>query len=105
MLVASLIAAAISNNNGTRSGLEALICVIYTVALLGSRGRTVGNLAVGTAVVPVEGGQLSYGKAFIRWLIQTILEVTVIGGISTSCGRYGTRASRLCTTRSCRRWW
>lgn len=80
-LIGTVIALAISNNNGGRYGFDALISLIYTVALLGSRGRTVGNLAVGTAVVPVDGGQLGYGKAFVRWLVQTILQVTVIGGL------------------------
>ena len=79
--IGSVLALAVGNSNAARYTFDILIGLIYTVALLGSRGRTVGNLAVGTAVVPVEGGRLSYGKAFVRWLIQAILEVTVIGGL------------------------
>jgi uncharacterized RDD family membrane protein YckC len=80
-VIGTLIALAVGNNTGSRFGFDTLISLIYTVALLGSRGRTVGNLTVGTQVVPIEGGPLGYGKAFVRWLIQTILQVTVIGGL------------------------
>ncbi len=67
----------------SRYWLGALIGLVYTVALLGSRSRTVGNLAAGTMVVPADGGPapIGYGKAFLRWLVQGLLGITIIGGI------------------------
>jgi uncharacterized RDD family membrane protein YckC len=59
-----------------------VIDAAYVIILVGSRGQTLGNMAVGTQVVAADGsGQVGYGRAALRWLIDTLLEVTVIGGI------------------------
>ncbi|MGF7238689.1 MAG: RDD family protein [Frankia sp.] len=69
--------------------LEVILGAVYAVAMLGGRGRTVGNLAVRTAVVPAApgaaissggpGAGLGYGKALLRWFVQEILAISVIG--------------------------
>lgn len=50
--------------------------VAYFVYFHGSRGQTVGKMAMSIKVVKEDTGQLiSYGEAFLRWLIAAVLWV------------------------------
>lgn len=49
-----------------------VILIAYYTLLEGSRGKTLGKLITKTKVVSETGGQISYGKAFIRTLIRLI---------------------------------
>lgn len=53
----------------------AVITVAYRVILEGSpRGQTVGKMAMKIRVADVNtGGPIGYGRAFVRWLVATVL--------------------------------
>lgn len=66
--------------------LVVVIGLLYTVTLLGYRGRTVGNIALGTTTVAANpdsatGPGIGYPRALLRWFVQEALSITVIGGI------------------------
>jgi uncharacterized RDD family membrane protein YckC len=76
-----ILSVAISNRAGSDTVLEVLYAA-YLILLLGGRGQTVGNMAVRTRTVDAQtGGIPGYGKAAIRWFVQFILGITVIGAI------------------------
>lgn len=55
--------------------------LVYQTLLLGTQGRTVGNMALGTKVVDAAtGGPIGYGKALLRWFVQFILGLAFIIG-------------------------
>jgi len=58
--------------------LAAVIFLIYGVVMIGSRGQTVGMMAVGIKATRDDGGAVSYGQAFGRSLIQLIMSYTVV---------------------------
>lgn len=55
--------------------LAFLIGVLYRVLLEGgARGQTVGKMAMGIAVKDADAGtSIGYGRAFLRWLVATVL--------------------------------
>ncbi|MDQ2724713.1 MAG: RDD family protein [Actinomycetota bacterium] len=84
-LIIGVVSGVISAASGSRAVsyiVSALIGLAYATLLIGSGGRTVGNMALGTKTVDAAGGTtIGYGRAFVRWLISALLEITVIGGI------------------------
>lgn len=59
-----------------------IVGLVYFTLLIGSGGRTVGNMALGTKTVDSAGGTtIGYGRAFVRWLVSFILGITGIGGL------------------------
>lgn len=40
----------------------------YYIVLHGATGQTLGKMAVGVRVVSLEGGEISYGVSFVRWV-------------------------------------
>lgn len=81
-VVSSLIALALGNSTVARYGVELVLGLIYAVVLIGMQGKTVGNMALGTRVVLADGGtEIGYPKALVRWAVQAVLGITVIGGI------------------------
>jgi uncharacterized RDD family membrane protein YckC len=69
---------------GTGGGLVLFYVIygIYAIYLIGKGGQTLGNMAASSRVVDAATGQPpGYGKAAIRWLVEVVLGVTVIGGI------------------------
>jgi uncharacterized RDD family membrane protein YckC len=65
-----------------RNALGELFSLIYVTLMLGyAGGQTLGNKALGTRVADVRhGGPPDMGKAFVRQLVQVVLNFTVIGG-------------------------
>ncbi len=59
-----------------------VVGLVYNGVLLSNRGQTVGMMALGTRCVRERGGQyLTIGPAIGRYLLGTLLELTVIGGL------------------------
>lgn len=57
-----------------------LASVVYKPLMEGSRGQTVGKMAVKIKVVrAADGGPIGYGEAFLRWLIGTVIGVVPFG--------------------------
>lgn len=78
----AIISVAAGNSIGARYAVSLILQALYVTLLLGSSGRTVGMRALGTHVIDARtGGQITYGKAFLRWLGQIALGITIIGGI------------------------
>jgi uncharacterized RDD family membrane protein YckC len=80
IIVSAIISAAIGRAGGDVVGevLEAA----YLIILISRRGQTLGNMALRTKVVDAANGALpTPGRAAIRWVIQLLLGITVIGGI------------------------
>jgi uncharacterized RDD family membrane protein YckC len=52
-----------------------VVGVLYRVLLEGgARGQTVGKMVMAIAVKdPISGGSIGYGRAFVRWLVATVL--------------------------------
>jgi uncharacterized RDD family membrane protein YckC len=68
---------------GTRSastvGVGLIIGVAYQTALLGTRGQTVGNMALHTRVVDAgTGGPIGYWRAALHYLVEYVLFVLVL---------------------------
>lgn len=84
-LIIGVVSGVISAASGSRAVsyiVSAIIGLAYATLLIGSGGRTVGNMALGTKTVDATSGTtIGYGRAFVRWLIGALLEITVIGGI------------------------
>jgi uncharacterized RDD family membrane protein YckC len=59
--------------------IAAIIFLIYGIVMIGSRGQTVGMMAVGIkAIRDGDGGAVTYGQALGRSLLQLIMSYTVI---------------------------
>jgi uncharacterized RDD family membrane protein YckC len=79
-LASTAIDAAIGAGGGRL--LTIIIGAAYAISLIGGQAQTIGNRATSSRVVLAADGQPpSYGQAAIRWLVETVLAVTVIGGI------------------------
>ena len=52
----------------------------YYVVLHGATGQTLGKMAVGVRVVTLEGGEISYGIAFVRWVGYFLSTLTLMLG-------------------------
>lgn len=65
---------------GAGGSLLALVVdAAYITLMLGSRGQTVGNMAVHTRVVDSQtGGPISYGKALGRWASELLLVILLL---------------------------
>jgi uncharacterized RDD family membrane protein YckC len=74
------------NNGNIRHGsisflvfiIAAVLFVIYGMVMIGSRGQTVGMMAVGIKATREDGGVVSFGQAFARALVQVVMTYTVI---------------------------
>lgn len=81
-IIPSILVGVIIRNQGGDDAIIWVLYAAYIILLLGQRGQTVGNMAVHTRTVDAVSGDLpGYGKASIRWFVQFILNITVIGGI------------------------
>jgi uncharacterized RDD family membrane protein YckC len=62
------------HNQTGRSGISALIGLVYATLMIGSsRGQTVGQMALGIRVIDFNtGGSIGYGRALIRWLMSIV---------------------------------
>jgi uncharacterized RDD family membrane protein YckC len=59
--------------------LSLVISAGYITLMLGSRGQTLGNMAVGTRVVDARtGGPVTYAKALGRWAAEFLLFILFI---------------------------
>lgn len=66
--------------------LAVIVGLVYYVALLGGRGQTVGNMAVGTRVIEARtGGPISYGRALGRWASELVLAILFFIPFILSC--------------------
>ncbi len=62
--------------------LGAIVSLVYTAALLVTKGQTVGMMAVGTRCAKeASGANLTVGPAVGRWALAEVLDLTVIGGL------------------------
>lgn len=52
----------------------------YYVVLHGATGQTLGKMAVGVRVVSLDGGEISYGIAFVRWVGYLLSTLTLLLG-------------------------
>ncbi|MBI2878165.1 MAG: RDD family protein [Candidatus Rokubacteria bacterium] len=52
----------------------------YYVVLHGATGQTLGKMAVGARVVSLDGGEISYGIAFVRWVGYLLSTLTLLLG-------------------------
>ncbi len=81
-IVAGFISVLLGRGAGAGSGgpllIRTVISAVYVVVALSRWGQTVGALAVGIKVVDVNGGLLSPGAAFIRW-IGSIVSGIILG--------------------------
>ena len=70
--------------------LSLLLPVTYFTVLHGlNDGRTLGKLAEGVAVRLPDGGKIGLGRAFARAVAQSLLWLTVIGGVIDSLAPVG----------------
>jgi len=53
---------------GVAQMLILIISLAYSIGLIGSRGQTVGMMALKIKVVPTTGGEMTYGRATLRWV-------------------------------------
>ncbi len=61
-------------------GLFGLASVVYKPLMEGSRGQTLGKMAVNIKVVrAVDAGPIGYGEAFMRWFIATLIGFVPFG--------------------------
>lgn len=59
-----------------------VITGLYRLLMEGRDGQTLGKKAAGIRVVAADGGgPISYGKAFFRWFISSVINVIPFGGI------------------------
>jgi uncharacterized RDD family membrane protein YckC len=67
----------------TFAALVGLAAAIYEIALVATRGATLGKMALGLKVTRVEDGALpTWGQAFIRWLVPAAASyVPRVGGL------------------------
>lgn len=73
---------AASHSIGAYYVFYGIVGLIYFTLLIGGGGKTVGNMALGTKTLDAtKGTAIGYGRAFVRWLVTIILNLTVIGGI------------------------
>ena len=65
---------------GVGGGFGVLVDLAYlTVMIGGSRGQTVGNMAVSTRVVDERTGQaIGYGRAFVRAIVPVVLFILLV---------------------------
>ncbi len=52
----------------------------YYIVLHGATGQTVGKLITGVKVVALDGSEISYGVAFLRWLGYLLSNLTLLIG-------------------------
>lgn len=79
-IVGTIIALLIGNHG--RNYIVGAVGLVYLVLLLGRvAGQTVGNMAVRTRVIGIDGAPIGYPRALLRWFIEELLGITVIGGI------------------------
>ena len=55
-----------------------MLAMVYTVALTGQIGATVGKLLIGARILRTDGSSLGFAKAFQRWLC-TLLSGLMLG--------------------------
>jgi uncharacterized RDD family membrane protein YckC len=67
---------------GAGTGLYVVISIAYfTILIGGSRGQTVGQMALGIRVIDLNtGGPIGYGRAFIRWLVAIVSAIVFFLG-------------------------
>jgi uncharacterized RDD family membrane protein YckC len=61
-------------------GISFLLNLLYPVILVGWRGQTVGKMLLGLKIIRVDGGEVGYFKAFIRWIGQVISGLILLIG-------------------------
>ncbi len=66
-IVGAIVGLVLGLGAGSRP-IGALVGLAYSVALIGSKGQTVGMMALGVIVVRTDGSRVDYMAAFIRWL-------------------------------------
>ncbi len=44
------------------------LSLIYYVAFVGARGQTPGKMALGLKIIRTSGEEMTYGRAFLRWI-------------------------------------
>lgn len=73
---------AITGRNGAYV-VGGLVGAVYTTYLIGRPGgQTIGMMALGNkAVGAADGAPLGFGRGFVRWLVQALLDFTFIGGL------------------------
>ena len=75
--------------------LSLLLPAAYFTVLHGlNGGRTLGKLAEGVAVRLPDGGKIGLGRAFARAVAQSLLWLTVIGGLVDSLAPVGDSRNR-----------
>jgi uncharacterized RDD family membrane protein YckC len=59
--------------------ITGVVFIVYASVMLAARGQTVGMMAVGLKAVPAAGqGEVSFGQAFGRALLEQVLRITVV---------------------------
>jgi uncharacterized RDD family membrane protein YckC len=56
-----------------------ILATLYFVVFHGSEGKTIGKWLLGLRVVGPEGSAITYGRAFLRWLVMVILAPLGLG--------------------------
>jgi len=75
--------------------LVTCLVIAPTAVELGTRGRSVGRLAVGTRIVRDDGGAIGFRHAFIRALTGVLELYLTFGGIAVIVALLGRRSKRL----------
>jgi len=50
--------------------LTPILAVTYSVGFVGRRGQTPGKMALRIKIIQTSGSEMTYGRAFLRWLGQ-----------------------------------
>jgi uncharacterized RDD family membrane protein YckC len=63
-------------------GLFGLASIVYKPLMEGSRGQTLGKMALGIKVVRADdAGPIGYGEAFLRWIIAVVIGFVPLGSL------------------------
>jgi uncharacterized RDD family membrane protein YckC len=77
-IVANVLGLALGMGTNPRSGLNLLIGAVYFTYMHGSRGQSLGQMAVSLKVIDqTSGGQIDYGRAFVRWLVSLVSGIVI----------------------------
>ncbi len=105
-VVAGILNFAFQGNSGVSGSLTGLLAIIYFILMEGTRGATLGKMALGLRVVKTDGSPIGWSEAIIRNILRIIdgLFAYLVGAIfiwtSPRKQRLGDRAANTVVIRS-----
>jgi uncharacterized RDD family membrane protein YckC len=79
-VVAGVLALPFGRDSAMSRVISTLLGLAYSVYMIGSRGQTVGMMALSIKVIRTNGGSMDYVQAFVRWL------GSIVSGIALGLG-------------------